>query len=364
MQIINRDNYETWLMLYLDNELTATEREAVEAFAKANPDVQEELNGLKEVLLQPELPAAMPGKERLLMPDVWNEEALTPQQEQLLMLADNELPAGQKELLETEIEGDPILKKEWQLMSAAILQPEQPAEMPFKERLFRSGSSRVIPIGRILRFAAAAAILAFGWFAIQQMTGSVPNEENQSSVVKAEAEIKEQIAETGEPKTDEAVLDKEEKTKGNSYSKEVAISGKSTEEKIETFRKKEIMNEAVAPVLASNAQTVTENNASSIDRDLAGKIGTVTYVDVDGVDETTSPLINNVGHVDVTTLLPEQKPIMAYEVVNAEEIMEEETISIAGARIPKQKIRSLYRNITRPLARSLEKNQAPRTEVK
>jgi hypothetical protein len=55
---------------------------------------------------------------------------------------------------------------------------------------------------------------------------------------------------------------------------------------------------------------------------------------------------------------------MAYEVVNAEEIMEEETISIAGARIPKQKIRSLYRNITRPLARSLEKNQAPRTEVK
>ena len=45
METINRNNYEAWLMLYLDNELTATERQAVEVFCATHPQAQQELEG-------------------------------------------------------------------------------------------------------------------------------------------------------------------------------------------------------------------------------------------------------------------------------------------------------------------------------
>ncbi|HSK14061.1 MAG TPA: hypothetical protein VK907_12660, partial [Phnomibacter sp.] len=56
---------------------------------------------------------------------------------------------------------------------------------------------------------------------------------------------------------------------------------------------------------------------------------------------------------------------MIYEVVDMNEFYEEnETINIAGARINKQKIRNVYRNITRPIARSFERQGATGAETK
>ena len=40
--IINRHNYEECFILYWDNELTASQKQAVENFVKENPDLQEE----------------------------------------------------------------------------------------------------------------------------------------------------------------------------------------------------------------------------------------------------------------------------------------------------------------------------------
>ena len=42
--MITRDNYEAWFILYLDNELDAEAKAAVEAFALAHPDLGDELN--------------------------------------------------------------------------------------------------------------------------------------------------------------------------------------------------------------------------------------------------------------------------------------------------------------------------------
>src|ERR1700741_1437635 len=51
---INMANYEEWLVLYADNELTASEKAAVEDFAAQHPHVKEELALFEKKRLQPE----------------------------------------------------------------------------------------------------------------------------------------------------------------------------------------------------------------------------------------------------------------------------------------------------------------------
>lgn len=364
MSTINLHNYETWLMLYLDNELTAAEREAVAAFISAHPDVQEELNGLKETLLQQELPEAMPGRERLLMPEVWNEEALTPQQEQLLMLADKELAADAKEALQAAIAQSPLLQKEWMMLQAAVLPSQQPVTMAHKERLYRRQAARVIPMARLLRYAAAAAVLFLGWFALDQAVGLRQKDSSVGQVVTATGR---QSAANPAPRARHQTA--REVIPANANGGDAA-----SEQLSKTQRKAEydsnintttVLRHAPeeVPVLAKSEQQdelpVLQNN-----RDITGKIATVNYVDVEGVDETPAPPVGNATYIRMAFVQQEAKPTAVQEVVYAEDLVEDESISIAGAHISKQKIRSLYRNITRPLARSFEKNQGPRTEVK
>jgi hypothetical protein len=51
---ITETNYEEWLLLYIDNELNADQRNAVEKFITDKPSIQEELALLERIKLQPE----------------------------------------------------------------------------------------------------------------------------------------------------------------------------------------------------------------------------------------------------------------------------------------------------------------------
>ena len=51
---LNQDNYENYLLLYIDNELTAPERAEVELFLASNPKKAQELKALQAVQLKPE----------------------------------------------------------------------------------------------------------------------------------------------------------------------------------------------------------------------------------------------------------------------------------------------------------------------
>ncbi len=61
---INMANYQENFLLYVDNELNGTSREAVETFVLQHPAVQDEFTLLKQTKLQPEL-IAYPDKEAL-----------------------------------------------------------------------------------------------------------------------------------------------------------------------------------------------------------------------------------------------------------------------------------------------------------
>ena len=51
---INRNTYEEFFLLYVDNELSQAERRQVEAFIEENPDLRPELDMLHDVVLRPE----------------------------------------------------------------------------------------------------------------------------------------------------------------------------------------------------------------------------------------------------------------------------------------------------------------------
>lgn len=62
---INMSNYEEWLMLYLDNELTSEEKTAVENFIASHPAVKTEFEIFTKTKLQPEENIVFPDKELL-----------------------------------------------------------------------------------------------------------------------------------------------------------------------------------------------------------------------------------------------------------------------------------------------------------
>ena len=91
MSNINRYNYETFFLLYVDNELSAVEKNSVDEFVQSNPDLGEELAMLFQTVLQ---------KDDILLNkkmSLYKKEPLSSDvKEKLLLCLDNELNEVEK----------------------------------------------------------------------------------------------------------------------------------------------------------------------------------------------------------------------------------------------------------------------------
>lgn len=155
---INLDNYESFFLLYVDNELSAAERKRVEEFLGDYPYLQAELKLLKETVLPVEQ-NNYEFKSALLKP-VMSAEA---EQEQLLLHLDNELQGEEKQQLERRLLKETELQKEWSLLKKTKLDAAELVAFPDKKILFRHESGRLV-FGRFARLAVAAAIVGAGIF--------------------------------------------------------------------------------------------------------------------------------------------------------------------------------------------------------
>ena len=155
---INRDNYENFFLMYTDNELCAADRKAVEDFAAANADLQQEL----EILMSTVLPADeinFEDKGELLRPIPVDAILL----EKLLLKADNELPEPETASLNELIATDANVKAEFALLNLAKLDPSEKIIFEDRQSLYREEKDRpVIPM--FFRLAAAAVLVGFGLF--------------------------------------------------------------------------------------------------------------------------------------------------------------------------------------------------------
>lgn len=119
--MINLNNYETWFLLYADNELSAEEQSHVLQFVQEHPEFQDEFDGLQEMKLLPNEDIVYRGKE-------WLKD---------------------EQLIETE--------------TGIYFEPDMAITYPNKQELYRKESSKLVMWLRPLQ-VAAVLLLGMFWF--------------------------------------------------------------------------------------------------------------------------------------------------------------------------------------------------------
>jgi len=152
---INRNNYEEYFLLYIDNELSVAEKNMVEAFVAVNPDLGEELVMLQQSVIKMD-PILFPGKESLLKLQPVDDAT----EEKLLLLLDNELPEKEKKELLRQTKNNEAVKKEWELLQQTKLAAADTIVFENKPVLYKEESKIRSMIW--WRMAAAAMLIGFG----------------------------------------------------------------------------------------------------------------------------------------------------------------------------------------------------------
>jgi hypothetical protein len=160
---INRDNYESFFLLYVDKELSETDRKAVETFVQANPDLQEEFLQLQGFTFQAEEGLVFQDKEALLKPEPQNGTVtITPENCEafFVLYTDNELTNEAKVAVESFVYHNPRFESDFELIRHAVVSPDTSIAFENKKRLFRkeNDDDKIIPF-RWWKPAAAAAVL-------------------------------------------------------------------------------------------------------------------------------------------------------------------------------------------------------------
>ena len=127
---INRHNYEEFFLLYVDNELSAAERNAVEVFVQENADLKEELLMLQQTIFN-SATVVFENKHTLL------KEEITPLQENLLLYIDGELNAAAKLNMQQLLAADAAANKEFIVLQQTKLQADTAIVFPDKKTLYK-----------------------------------------------------------------------------------------------------------------------------------------------------------------------------------------------------------------------------------
>ncbi|MEP7255241.1 MAG: hypothetical protein ABI666_05660, partial [Ferruginibacter sp.] len=129
---IKRHNYEEFFLLYVDNELSAADKKAVDVFVQENPDLQMELILLQQTIVESD-DVVLDKKDWLFM-----EEGVSALQENLLLYADNELSLSDKKTVEALLATDKLARAEWNILQQTKLQPDTAIVFTDKQSLYRT----------------------------------------------------------------------------------------------------------------------------------------------------------------------------------------------------------------------------------
>ena len=151
--MITRENYEEFFLLYVDNELPAAARSAVERFVDENPDLREEWEAFLQCRVEPEEKFVFPYKNDLLKEG---------HEEMLLSYVDGELDAKDRAAVEALVNRDPSTATELRRLLLTVSEPDRSIVFSDKETLFRTERRRrVVPLFW-MRAGVAAAVLTAG----------------------------------------------------------------------------------------------------------------------------------------------------------------------------------------------------------
>jgi hypothetical protein len=169
---ITRDNYEVYFVMYVDDELNATERMAVEQFIQQNPDLEEELVMLQQSVLRPDEGIVFNQKGNLFRHTAANDINEGNCEEYFVLYGDDEITNDEKDKVEQFVYKHPQYQAEFELIQQVKLVPDNALAFPDKSYLYRTeeDDTRVIAFPWWRFTAAAIAILTIGTVAFYLST--------------------------------------------------------------------------------------------------------------------------------------------------------------------------------------------------
>lgn len=152
--IINLSNYEEYFLLYMDEELNAQEKAAVDAFLTFHPELRSELDLLMGTKLEPEF-LSFGAKEELLAANMGQQVI----DENLLLHVDGELDEAARKATEQKLQADDTYRTQYQMLLRTKSDPAEIIPYPNKEELYRRSVYRM-RTGFVMRVAAAVLLVA------------------------------------------------------------------------------------------------------------------------------------------------------------------------------------------------------------
>jgi hypothetical protein len=334
--MINRNNYEEYLLMYLDGELSSEDMRSVESFLESNPDIEEELLLLQQTILQPE-EIEFPAKHTLYRKA--EGISLGNYEEYFLLYVDNELPASEKESVETFVLQNPQLQDEFTLLKDTVL-PKENIVFYNKELLYRKEEKKR-PIVISLRWASLAAAAMIGLITLIIFNnGSEPNE-----IAVQEPKIQENKVQRQEQLPLPVVGDNSavayERAKNNS-NKNVVRPLKQQEQKLVSQQ----------PVIAYEQKTQEEQKKLAI-------VEPPKVIEYTGNTETVNTITEpEKTKVVSTTFTGVEEKNYTQHVVYTEDVESEQNnnLSIGALQINTDKVRGLFRKATRFLSKKVKNN--------
>jgi hypothetical protein len=334
MSLINRHNYEEFFLLYIDDELSAAERQAVEEFVVLHADLRMELEMLQRSILKGEH-IVFHDKDLLLKNSslMINESNY---EEYFILYGDDELNNEEKEFVEQFVYRNPKYQAEFELLQQARMQPERHVTFPDKSLLYRTEeeTEKVFAL-QWWRIAAAAIVFVFlsglTWYFLSKQN-TTPVIVNKNPVEKMElpqpsvpVQKQESIAET-----------KPEESK--TVTAEPAVRNKIAENKKNSFTERNI----------DRSQPMLRSSEVEINTDEVRNIQLATTVPIE------KPEVS-VGKIKSSNSLAIQnkKPVVDEEVGDPEEnpyafTASKDEIEILNTTISKKnKLRGVFRKVSR-----------------
>lgn len=196
MNNINRNNYEEFFILHLDNELNAEQQQALQLFLQQNPDLQAELDLLSGTKLSVDETVVFPDKALLfagsLLQQTEEQQQVSAQDSEIIMYLDAELTENDKKAFEQKLAGDTVLQQQVALFAKTKLQASAAEVFPDKALLYKEEETRrrIVPMYWLRMGVAAAVLLTLGVGGFKWLNNPVKETENGSMAVTTTTDAK------------------------------------------------------------------------------------------------------------------------------------------------------------------------------
>ncbi len=157
---INRNNYETWLIDFLDGKLNTEEEAGMRLFLTQNPDIQEEFEYLESVQLEVENIVFEPKdslKKKQIQPIAAIDENTF--EDYFIAATENDLTSKERRDVAKFLQKNPFLQKDYELQHSAFLKADDSISFQGKEQLKKKDNRRIIWLASAVSTAAVILLL-------------------------------------------------------------------------------------------------------------------------------------------------------------------------------------------------------------